>query len=66
VDISLKDQIVKVEATTATYEDVETAIKKTGKTLVSGKVVTPGEKVEEKAEEKTEKPEEPPAPAVVA
>jgi hypothetical protein len=41
VDISLKDQTVKVDATTATYEEVETAIKKTGKTIKSGKVVAP-------------------------
>lgn len=41
MDISLKDQTVKVDVTTATYEEVETAIKKTGKTIKSGKVVAP-------------------------
>ena len=40
VDISLKDQLVKVDATSASYEDVENAIKKTGKKINSGKVVT--------------------------
>ena len=39
VDISLKDQLVKVDATSASYEDVENAIKKTGKKIHSGKVV---------------------------
>jgi copper chaperone CopZ len=39
VDISLKDQLVKVDATTASYEDVENAIKKTGKVIKSGKKV---------------------------
>jgi hypothetical protein len=39
VDISLKDQLVKVDATSASYEDVENAIKKTGKAIKSGKVV---------------------------
>jgi hypothetical protein len=39
VDISLKDQLVKVDATSASYEDVENAIKKTGKVIKSGKVV---------------------------
>ena len=56
VDISLKDQTVKVDATTASYEEVETAIKKTGKTIKSGKVV----KQEETPIEK------PAGPAVVA
>jgi hypothetical protein len=46
VDISLKDQLVKVDATSASYEDVENAIKKTGKVIKSGKVVSsaPAEK----------------------
>jgi hypothetical protein len=35
----LKDQLVKVDATTASYEDVENAIKKTGKVIKSGKTV---------------------------
>jgi hypothetical protein len=39
VDISLKDQLVKVDATSASYEDVENAIRKTGKVIKSGKVV---------------------------
>lgn len=39
VDISLKDQLVKVDATSASYEDVENAIKRTGKVIKSGKVV---------------------------
>lgn len=39
MDISLKDQLVKVDATTASYADVETAIRKTGKVINSGKVV---------------------------
>jgi hypothetical protein len=39
VDISLKDQLVKVDATSASYEDVEKAIRKTGKVIKSGKVV---------------------------
>jgi len=39
VDISLKDQLVKVDATSASYEDVENAIKKTGKKIHSGKIV---------------------------
>ena len=39
VDISLKDQLVKVDATSASYQDVENAIKKTGKVIKSGKVV---------------------------
>jgi hypothetical protein len=42
VDISLKDQLVKVDATSASYEDVENAIKKTGKVIKSGKVVKGG------------------------
>jgi hypothetical protein len=41
VDISLKDQLVKVDATTASYEDVENAIKKTGKVIKSGRIVEP-------------------------
>ena len=41
VDISLKDQLVKVDATSASYEDVENAIKKTGKKIHSGKIVGP-------------------------
>jgi copper chaperone CopZ len=39
VDISLQDQLVKVDATSATYEDVENAIKKTGKVITSGRIV---------------------------
>ena len=39
VDISLKDQLVKVDASSASYEDVENAIKKTGKKIHSGKIV---------------------------
>jgi len=39
VDISLKDQLVKVDATSASFEDVENAIKKTGKVIKSGKIV---------------------------
>lgn len=39
VDISLKDQLVKVDATSASYEDVEAAIKKTGKVIKSGRIV---------------------------
>jgi copper chaperone CopZ len=39
VEISLKDQLVKVDATSASYEDVENAIKKTGKMIKSGKIV---------------------------
>jgi len=39
VDISLKEQLVKVNATSASYEDVEAAIKKTGKVIKSGRVV---------------------------
>jgi copper chaperone CopZ len=39
VDISLKDQLVKVDATSASYEDVENAIRKTGKVIKSGKVI---------------------------
>jgi hypothetical protein len=35
----LKDQLVKVDATSASYEDVENAIRKTGKVIKSGKVV---------------------------
>lgn len=35
----MKDQLVKVDATTASYEDVENAIKKTGKAIKSGKKV---------------------------
>jgi len=38
----LKDQLVKVDATSASYEDVENAIKKTGKVIKSGKVVKGG------------------------
>ena len=39
MDISLKDQLVKVAATSASFEDVENAIRKTGKAIKSGKVV---------------------------
>jgi hypothetical protein len=39
VDISLKDQLIKVDATSASYEDVESAIKKTGKKIHSGRIV---------------------------
>jgi len=38
----LKDQLVKVDATSASYEDVENAIKKTGKVIKSGKIVKGG------------------------
>jgi len=38
----LKDQLVKVDATSASYEDVENAIKKTGKVIKSGKVIKGG------------------------
>lgn len=41
MDISLKEQLVKVDATTASYEDVENAIKKTGKVIKSGRIVEP-------------------------
>ena len=41
VGISLKEQLVTVDATSATYEDVENAIKKTGKKIHSGKIVSP-------------------------
>ena len=40
IDISLKDQLVTVDSTLP-YEDVENAIKKTGKVVKSGKVVEP-------------------------
>jgi copper chaperone CopZ len=40
VDISLEDQVVKVDASIP-YEEVEQAIKKTGKTVKSGKVIPP-------------------------
>jgi hypothetical protein len=46
VDISLKDQLVKVDATSASYEDVENAIKKTGKVIKSGKIVEPSKNIE--------------------
>jgi hypothetical protein len=39
VNISLKEQLVKVEATSASYQDVEKAIKNTGKVITSGRVV---------------------------
>jgi len=39
VDVLLKEQRVKVD-TTLSYETVELAIKNTGKTVVSGKVIT--------------------------
>ena len=38
LDVSLKDQLVKVD-TTLPYEQVEQAIKKTGKTIKSGRVI---------------------------
>ena len=45
----MKDQLVKVDATSASYEEVENAIRKTGKVIKSGKVVKPGEPVAESA-----------------
>ena len=42
VDISLKDQLVTVD-TVLPFDRIEAAIKKTGKTVKSGRVVVPEE-----------------------
>ena len=49
VDISLKDQLVKVRTTSASYEEVEAAIRKTGKVIKSGRIVVGSDKVVEAA-----------------
>jgi len=38
-EVSLKDQSVLVDPSTASFETVETAIKKTGKQIKSGEIV---------------------------
>jgi copper chaperone CopZ len=53
VDISLKDQLVKVDATSATFEDVENAIKKTGKKINAGKIVSSAGSEEKSVESST-------------